>query len=222
MELIVVKPNIYHVKFKDSVEMSSTTLRIFEHEDSPFEKHIFSHEEFEEWFDSNISKGKYKYHEESYSLLLYGTLIKSFINMFNGNLTKDEKDFIDMIKSAIPSKAFERNSKYTIICTYREMLVDYNHELAHALFYLNKEYKKTVKQNIRNIPKEQLKKIIAYVKNDLTYKIELPNVKKFYDDYIEEINARFIEGHQNKISKNINISKSYVDIAKNAFEEYSK
>ena len=148
--------NIYIVHFDTQRNMAETFLRFQEHYESPeFMNKFFTRQEFKEWYIQNSPKGKktgkFSYHKDWDGFNLpSSTLIHFKKGKFNP-LTEKEKKLLSLFKNI--------KGDFYIIAYHGGGHHLLGHELAHALFYTNKEYKKKVlkilkKYNLKKIKKE--------------------------------------------------------------------
>jgi hypothetical protein len=159
MKIKEIYPNLFLFTFPNKFELSSTFFRLQEFYESPIKK----------------LKGKYFTYEQAISCYAYdkkeypdftyfddwdgfnvpGIAIKRFIKLFNGDLTEKELTLL----SNIP----KTNKKFYFIGAIQDDEDILKHEIAHGLYYLNKEYKDKVDILIKILPtkiKNQIKDIL--------------------------------------------------------------
>jgi hypothetical protein len=119
---------------------------------------IFTTEDFiEEYTDSGGNLDYFSFWE---GFNVPGNIINNFFKSFE--LTKREIVFKKTIE-----KFLDRKKDYYVIATDGDNTT-LKHELAHALYYLNEEYREKVKEIIENIPASEHKKLINNL-NKLQY-----------------------------------------------------
>jgi len=144
------RKNIYIVQFDTQKNMAETFLRFQEHYESPkFMGQIFTHHEFEKWYTK--IKGKFSYYEDWDGFNIPSSALNPFKKGKFNPLTKNEKKLLTLFKNI--------KGDFYIIAYHGGGHHLLGHELAHALFYTNKEYKKKVlkilkKYNLKKIKKE--------------------------------------------------------------------
>jgi hypothetical protein len=143
---------IYLVQFSSQKDMAETFLRFQEHYESPkFMGEIFTHKQFEKWYTQ--IKGKFSYYEDWDGFNIPSSALEPFKKGKFNPLTKNEKKLLSLFKNI--------KGNFYIIAFHGGGHHLLGHELAHALYYTNKEYKKKVlkiikKYNLRKIRKELL------------------------------------------------------------------
>lgn len=214
MQFVEFKPNIYFVRFENQQSMCLTMVRIHEHSfaDHPFGKSVFTQKEFFDWYKSKNTR---PYDYEVQALCVDGYQLRSFIKKFKkSDMTKDELDFIEMAKNFIPKDVLLSNKKFSVVCTYHgENSIDFKHEVAHALFYMDKEYKLMVK-NIFKCINPKSKREIKECLRQLDYDGD--------NDYmIDEANARLASEHsiERGFRKNIRIREEVINRLKELLKE---
>jgi hypothetical protein len=146
--------NLYLVEFKKHSDLCYTFLRFQEYYESPeFKNKVFTLKEYKKWYNEDRDQDRFTYCEDWAGFNIPDYVLEPFIgNLFNP-LSKLEKSFLDAFKD-LP-KPF-----YIIGVSEKAMKVETKlHELAHGLWYLNKNYRKRVIDIINKIPKSEIKKI---------------------------------------------------------------
>jgi len=167
---------IYLVQFNSQKNMAETFLRFQEHYESPqFMGQIFTHEQFKKWYIK--IKGKFSYYEDWDGFNLPSSALNPFKKGKFNPLTKNEKKLLALFKNT--------RGDFYIIAYHGGGHHLLGHELAHALFYTNKEYKKKVlkilkKYNLRKIRKELLS-IGGYEKHVIDDEIQAYAVSLSYE-----------------------------------------
>ncbi len=150
-----VKENIYLLKFKDQYSLTSTFLRFSEHYESPkFRGKVFSLNEFKQWYAST-KKGKFTYYKDWNGFNIPSHILQPFYAGKFDPLTTKEKQLLKLFE--------DTNDQFYIIGIQEEKKSAFHHELAHALFYVNLDYRKKVLDclllgNITSFKKELVEK----------------------------------------------------------------
>lgn len=147
---------IYLLIFKTQTELSTAFMRIQEHYDSSkFKGRIFTYEEFREWY-IKTNKGKFSYNHDWSGFNVPSKALKSFYAGKFNPISDREKQILNLFRK-------KRGNFYIIAIfeKYKPFVV--KHELAHALFYLDKDYKREVLNIVRkyNLPKIR-KKLLSF------------------------------------------------------------
>ncbi|MBN1175138.1 ABC transporter ATP-binding protein [Candidatus Woesearchaeota archaeon] len=132
---ISITSKIFLLVFDTQVELSSTFLRFQEHYESPkFRNKIFSLEEFKEWYIKD--QGKFSYYTDWNGFNIPSKILKPFYEGKFNPLSEKEKQLLSLFKNI--------KGNFYIIGVHRKhkSIPDLlNHEIAHGLFYTDKEYK---------------------------------------------------------------------------------
>lgn len=174
IKIKVYNNNIIHVNMETQYDLTSTFFRIQEFYESPkFRGKYFEIMEYMDWYAST-NNNEFTYFKDWAGFNIPSTVFEKFFVKFK-DLTFKEIKLYSHIQKYIKTK------KYYIIGTYGENNIDtIKHELSHAFFYLNKEYKnKTLK--ILNSASKKEKKEIEKEKKELLNK---GYTKKVLDDEI--------------------------------------
>lgn len=160
-----------------------TVLRIHEHEDNPlFKDKLFTFEEYMDWYAKDRGDGHFTFDKQIFGFSIPGTWFKKFIRDFpRATWTEKEKAFIDMVRATVGKEIINSRKKFAIIATFgKNNGPDFKHELAHALYYIDDDYRKSANRLMRGVKIEVRKKLKAYLIN-----------MGYHDDEIkDEINAR--------------------------------
>lgn len=154
-----ILPNIYHVRFQSLDEQNHTLLRFQEYYESPkFKGKVFTFKQFTKWYKTN-------------SKLNYFTYWKGF-NFPSSNLkpfregkfklTDNEMEFLKLFD--------DMNGKFYIISLlYNVNPKKINHEIAHAFYYLDSNYKDKVNKVLSNLDKDTKTKLEKYLTEEMGY-----------------------------------------------------
>lgn len=126
----VIKKNIIHLIFKSQKDLCQSMIRLEEFYESPeFANKKFTLNEYKPWYVKNY--GQWSYYSDWSGFNIPGHKIHEFLKT-NQKLRMVEK----YIFQTLPK------DKFYLIATYeggRSDILD--HEIAHAMFYLNHDYK---------------------------------------------------------------------------------
>jgi len=148
-------PHVYNVRFKKQKDLTSTLFRLQEFYESPeFRNKHFSLQEFHTWY-SQQHKGKFTYLSDWTGFNIPSSIVDKFIKKFKMN--KREKALIRLFK--------RKKVPYYLIGTYgskKDYKVVLKHEIAHAMFFQNKSYKRAILKILKSLKKD---KIFKFLKN---------------------------------------------------------
>jgi len=162
--------NIHLLTFKTQLELASTFLRFQEHYESPyFRGKFFSLEEFKDWYTrtspKGIKTGKFTYYSDWAGFNIPSNTLQPFYEGRFDPLSDQEQQLLDLFSA-------ERGAFYIIgihsETKYTEQLLQ--HEIAHALFYTNDDYRAEVLQIISKYDTEDIREElrIGYHEESLT------------------------------------------------------
>jgi len=187
-----MKPGIVWLEFESQYWMCSTFMRMQEFYESPlpgFRGNYFTAEKFMDAYASSKG-GRFNYFSEWGGFNVPGHVVMDFISKFN-DLSEKERIFIDEIHNSLPG---DLGHHFYVIGTVRKPvrgspLVDvpteaFRHEIAHALYYLDPEYKRDIDVLLNGLSR-------PLVENMDTYHRECGYDEAFFQD---EIQATLIEG----------------------------
>lgn len=138
-EVNIISNKIYHLHFKKKKDLASTFLRIQEFYESPkFQNKKITLDTFYSYY-KKFKKGKFSYLTDWGGFNLPDYAFKKFIKV-NPELSVRESQLFNEIKDL---------KKFYVIGTFGSKRTnDYkgtlDHELAHAFYYMNKDYKKQI------------------------------------------------------------------------------
>ncbi len=204
-----VYTNVFHFKFKTQFDLCMSFLRIQEFYESSYNQIRGKYFTLERYIEVSYNKtGKFSYPSDWKGFNIPNNVIRKFLDLFNNYSKKEVALFTEIIyiSNRLLGKPFY------IIGTYENKdSTTLNHEIAHALFYLNKDYKSTM----LGITKKYSK----------LYPVLFENFRKalLNDGYSktvinDEIQAYLSEGNDDRY-----IFKNYkLKFPKEVFNEYKK
>jgi len=150
---------VIKIVFPSFSELAKAFLRFQEYQESPeFRGKVFTQEEFLIWYN-NIS-GK-NYLEEWEAFNLSPQAIRPFLEGKFNPLYPEEKIILEVIKSFQDS--------YLIGIAEPTKIEDELHEIAHALYYKNQEYKKEVDDLLKQLDKKAREEIVKFLSRGGAY-----------------------------------------------------
>lgn len=133
MQLVEIMPRIYHAACKDQGELAMTFLRFQEFYESPrFRGKVFTREEFLAW---HATSGLDPY-EEWDGFNVPGWVWRVFAHGSFDPLTPAEQSLVDQTRQI--------QEPFYVIGTAPDDTNTMNHELSHALYYLERDYREQV------------------------------------------------------------------------------
>jgi hypothetical protein len=148
-------PGVYHLRFKNAVRMASALMRFQEfYESRKFRGTYFSREEFEAWY-ATMTGGSTYAHDWAHGFNFPGSVLRSFFKGKFSPLTVDESQVLRFFDD----KPLPRT--YVIATPQGADPRLLKHELAHALYFLDPEYKKEVNTALHEVDLEPLQKLFA-------------------------------------------------------------
>lgn len=145
MKLKQLYPRIYFLKFKNQYAATMSMIRFQEFYESPYPKIRGKYFELEQYMDAYAkAMGNFTYCSDWNGFNVPSHVLKKFIEMYGEDLRDKELAVLDKIDYLFPDGPF-----YLITGHDDSVIV---HEVAHGLFYVNKEYKKRVLALIKTMP----------------------------------------------------------------------
>ncbi len=173
-----IQEGIYYLEFDNQHAVTSTLLRFQEHYESPhFAGKIFTLEEFKEWYAQEYKTFSYYTDWNGFNFPSY--ILQPFKEGKFDPLTPEEQHILNLFK--------EETGKFYIIATHKEAShKTFDHEIAHALFYLHEDYKQQainiIKQYETQALREELKEkgYADHVMDDEVHAYALTGSKKLH------------------------------------------
>ena len=207
MKTRILLDNVLFLQFSNRKDLTTTMFRVQEYYESNNKKirnKIFTTEDFiEEYTDA---RGNIDYFSFWEGFNVPGNIINNFFKSFE--LTKREINFKKTIE-----KFLDRKKDYYVIATDGDNTT-LKHELAHALYYLNEEYREKVQKIIKSIPASEHKKLINNL-NKLQYNDSV---------HIDEIQAYLATSKKSELVDDFEIDyekmKKHISSIKKLFKGY--
>ena len=143
-------PGIFVLRFKSQYTLASTFLRFQEHyESSRFRGRIFSLEEFMDWYAGRF--GAFTYYQDWSGFNVPSSALKPFYDGRFDPLSRKERRLLALFRK-------ERKPFYVIGITADQ---DLQHEIAHALYFTQPEYRNAVRAAMRKYDTSAMAKRLA-------------------------------------------------------------
>lgn len=162
---------VIHVHFDTQYHLTSSFMRLQEFYESPYKEIrecFFTVEDFMDRY-ADSRDGKFTYFEDWIGFNVPGYIVMAFIREFGiiglgKNLMKKEKCLLEDIANLSgchPSSYVEGvDERFYVIGTYGNRTIrDYEHEYAHAMFYLFPKYKREMMKLNREVSASARKKM---------------------------------------------------------------
>lgn len=146
--------SIYHLTFKSRYEMAMFFLRYQEYYESinpEFRGHAFTYLDYMSWYVQYSNKSTFTYPKD---FIGYNLPSESIYECYTYGIPEGDKNKYDyMMGRLFLELKDDSNGKFYIIGSIRKD-VTYHHELAHALYYLEPEYKKAMDMITGHLPEK--------------------------------------------------------------------
>jgi hypothetical protein len=144
-------PGIYHLRMPLEQVLAASLLRVQEHFESPhFRGKVFTLDEFKKWYTEGQGHGAFSYYEDWAGFNFPDVALAPFLSGELAPLSVAEQAFLELFKDVPPP--------YYVIGTATESSLEYErHELAHAFYYLNPEYRGEVQKVLAEYDTAELK-----------------------------------------------------------------
>jgi hypothetical protein len=148
-----VAEGIYLLRFKTQYELTSTFLRVQEHYESPqFHGRIFTLEQYMDWYVAE--NGAFSYFQDWSGFNVPSTAFQPFYEGKFDPLTRKEKRLLALFRNL--------KERFYVIGIYDDgKKGTLTHELAHALFFIDDDYRQAVREAMRGYDTSALEKQLA-------------------------------------------------------------
>jgi hypothetical protein len=150
-----IGPQIYHLQFHDPARSAATMMRFSEFAESPkFKGVYFTRQEFEDWYQQKTGKSFVEaWAGEGFNIP--SMTLEPFYDGHFWPLTDDEMTLLDYFSD-------QRGARFYIIATAEGSAHDHrSHEIAHALYYVNADYKKEVEEVLAAVDTTPVRELLA-------------------------------------------------------------
>ena len=206
IQVTEIQPRVILLKFESQYEIASTMMMLQEYYESPYDnvfRKIVSYEEYMETYAKDT--GNFTYFTDWSGFNIPGNIVRDYIvfkSLVEDYIWNKEKQLFEIIKPYVQ----KYGEDFYVLAIYKE--TDIKHELAHAIYYLHKEYKERINKVINKrlkYFKDKKKKLLK-----MGYRIDM------IDD---EQQAYFLEAKlSNESTRLIGLQKKATKI----FQEYTK
>lgn len=148
MKVKPIYPNLYLYTFPNQYELCSTFIRLQEYYESPYKeirRKYFRLDQYMDLYAKDQEGNKFTYFEDWNGFNVPGHIVDLFMRVFSSDLSKRELTLLNQLPDLC-------DEKYYVIGTVEGEIDTIKHEVAHGLYYLNKEYKKKMNKLINNMP----------------------------------------------------------------------
>lgn len=200
--LIKLAPRIYHLRVTSQYDLCSIFMRYQEFYESSNERFVnqkFTLAEFSSWYTRNVGNGEFSYCTDWCGFNMPLKIIKNC-----RDLGISDPNMYDSIMSGIHDMIECIDPDSYIIGSTPE-LDALDHEITHAMFYVNETYKEQVIKTIANISKTLWLKLITILENEAY----APHV------YIDEINAYLTESSVHEFFEEFKINQEFKKLRNN-------
>jgi hypothetical protein len=160
-----VLPNVDQFTFKTQYEACATFMRLQEFYESKFRDIKGKYFTLEHFMDRYArDTGNFTYTSDWGGFNIPGHVAKHFFSTFKSNiLLEKELRLKELLKHRLKT-----NEPFYIIALYGDTPNEQylNHEICHALYYLNKDYKLETDKLVRKLPKDIKRIMVAWLKDN--------------------------------------------------------
>lgn len=147
-----IAKGIYLLRFRTQYELASTFLRVQEHYESPrFHGQIFSLEEYMDWYAAK--QGNFTYYQDWSGFNVPSTAFRPFYEGKFDPLSRKEERLLGLFRNL--------RDRFYVIGVFGRAAKSLTHELAHALFFTDSEYRDAVLSAMGSYDTSKLKRQIA-------------------------------------------------------------
>ena len=209
MKVKEIYTNLFLYTFPNQYELASTFIRLQEFYESPYKEikgKYFTLETFMDLYAKD-NKDKFTYFEDWNGFNVPGDIVWEFQDLYAGDLNEKEANLLNKKDELV-------KDDFYIIGIVEGEVDTLSHEIAHGLYYLNKNYKREMSKLINNMPILLKQRVEKYLLNIGYCKVVLK----------DELQAYFATGIKEgmiHIWHHI-IYQSYIQKIKKIFKNYSK
>ncbi len=153
VELLGPDKNIIHLNFQSQYEVTSMFMRMQEYYESDIPsiyRKVFTLEQFMDAYSEKFDN--FTYTSDWAGFNVPSNIVEEFFKKYKNKLLDKEIKLQGIINKNKP-----KSGKYYIIGTYKGPNNAIEHEISHAMWFLNPKYKKAAKALIQKLPKNQYK-----------------------------------------------------------------
>jgi len=200
-----ILPNIYLFLFEQQYDLCMAFVRLAELDESTndkFNNKYFSLEEYMEWYAQAHGDGAFTYPKDWRGFNIPGKTFKKWYYMFKDKLRPCEKEIVKKIMKLYKKIGDDEFDKIYFIATFNGygMNATIKHEIAHAIYDQNVDYKKAVHRLLLDMPKDEKARM----------KKRLLDIGYSKQNIIDEMNAYLSTGGSRRIPiKDITFKKEF-------------
>lgn len=175
--------NIYLVSSESSEDLARLFMRFQECYESPkFRGKVFSRMEFIKYYESEVSPtNNFSYTTDWAGFNVPDSTIEFVRNNFK-DLSEEETELFNMIDS------IHKEGKYYVIGAAKDDILSMVHEVCHALYYIDDDYKTTVDGILKTIRQNKFKthlRSMGYCENVIMDEIHAYLMTREYPSYYQ-------------------------------------
>lgn len=138
-----IAPKIYWLDFNTQEDLTMSFLRFQEHYESPeFKDKIFTLGQYREWYKTTRESGEFSYYTDWNGFNVPSYIFKPFVNGLFDPQTEQESRLI----ATLTLGGVDFDSDFYVIGTHSGQIDVLEHEICHALYYVNSEYRDKMNQ----------------------------------------------------------------------------
>jgi hypothetical protein len=144
---------IYLLRFRNQYELTSTFLRVQEHYESPeFHGRTFTLEQYMDWYAATY--GNFTYYQDWSGFNVPSTALRPFYEGKFDPLSDKEKRLLALFRNL--------QERFYVIGVYRGSgKGNLTHELAHALYFTDADYRRDVRKSMNGYDTSALERQLA-------------------------------------------------------------
>lgn len=153
MKFKTIRPNIYAVEAKKATELAKLFLRFQEFYESPkYKGKTFSLSEFKIYYKKFTNSNKFTYYNDWVGFNVPSSVFKPFFSGKFLRISAKERWLLNKVKSY-----YKANQKFYVLGYAENAKQTAKHELAHAYYYTNQEYRDNVNRTLDQVILSNLK-----------------------------------------------------------------
>lgn len=150
---------LIHLHFENRYDVCSTFMRVQEFYESPYEDIKGKYFTIEDYMDTYADDtGNFTYTTDWSGFNVPGNVVEKFYDLHWTEFLNKEKDLYTILKPFMEKYGKE----FYVIGTFKEDTID--HEVAHAMYYLQPDYQRMMDNLTKQIPNSWIKDIYDSLK----------------------------------------------------------
>jgi len=162
----IILPNVYVLTYDTQYDLCMSFVRMQEFHESPSRKirgKYFTLEDYIDYWSTEQGRGSFDYPRRWNGFNLPSNVIKKWYSFYDvwGDIRDREREILEAIDELGMQEAVDEEppDKYYVIGVHSESSGDtmkevIEHELAHAMYYLNPAYKRAANKLLKNMDKK--------------------------------------------------------------------